>query len=1091
MNPLYTLSTLGSALRNALGALLVLAFAATATQAQTIYALSENKLISFKTDSPNIIWSSNSIVGIASGQSLAGLDFRPATGQLYALGYNAGTGEARLYTLNMNSGQATAIGAAPVVLEAGMGKVGFDFNPTVDRIRVTGSNNANYRLHPVTGAIAATDLRLAFAAADVNAGMNPSIGTVAYTNSYIGASGTTLYNYDDSLNVLTTQVPPNDGKLNTVGSSGIVVNKSDPSSDMDIWFDEATSTNWAFLAANTSGSMDDKLYRVNLASGATTLVGSIGTGRKVDDIAVLIRKQTLRLEGQLVYASTANGNLISFDSKRPQDVRSQVAVSGLPVGQALAGMDFRPATGELYALGYNAATQMGRLYVINRMTGVASPIGAADTMLALGTGDIGFDFNPTVDRIRVVGANNANYRMHPVTGRIAFTDGMLSYAPGDVNAGQNPAIGAVAYTNSYGGATTTTLYDYDDSLNVIATQLPPNNGTLNTVGSSGLALNLADPSVDMDIFFDKTDSVNRAYASANTGSSLNDNFYMLNLATGSASMIGRIGKGIAVRDIAVLIDTARNPPTMAAQWPITFGAEGDDFVRGIIRDSAGNVYASLSFQGTVNLQGTSITAAFPGKRNALLAKFDLNGSLLWHTQIGHKDFNMEPQDVNLDWQGNPYWAGSFAGMVSFAGSPDKILMSQGSYDAYTARFDATTGLCLWATRVGSAGNDYNYALVLSRSGNVYTGGSFGATMTLSTANGAKVMTNAGGQDGYIVKMDGSGNILLASQASSPAADEVKSIEYMGGDLVVCGYMGNGCQFGSTTLGTLNGSRDGWMARINSLGQYIWVKNFGSIYNDEAQSVTVDRSTGNVFAAAQVAGPMLFNGTNYPNSGGNDIAVVGYNFYTQAPVWASQKGSTSGDAPTAIKWDGERLVVGGYSSGSVNVAPGLTIAGMGGQDGIILHYNTADGMITAARTFGAEGNDRVLAIDVDKATNAVYAAGRFNSTVFFPDLMNTGMLRTSNGGLYDGFIFRYQPDGFVSPARLSDETAGQLKVYPVPATQTVTVEANTDVQLLTMEGKLIGSAQPQNGKATLRVRHLSPGIYMVRTQDGKVARLVKE
>ena len=161
---------------------------------QTVYALSNNNLISFKATSPGTLLGNVAVSGIAAGQSINGLDFRPNTGQLYALGYNQTSGEARLYTIDLNTGVATAVGASAITLRPNMGKVGFDFNPTVDRIRVTGSDNSNFRLHPVTGAIAATDMNLAFAAADVNASVNPSIGAVAYTNSFIGATSTTLFN---------------------------------------------------------------------------------------------------------------------------------------------------------------------------------------------------------------------------------------------------------------------------------------------------------------------------------------------------------------------------------------------------------------------------------------------------------------------------------------------------------------------------------------------------------------------------------------------------------------------------------------------------------------------------------------------------------------------------------------------------------------------------------------------------------------------------------------------------------------------------------------------------------------------------------
>jgi trimeric autotransporter adhesin len=550
----YTL--VGASLRSFQAVLIGLFFlyAASSASAQTIYALSGGNLVSFKANSPGVSLGSAAVSGVAAGQTLAGLDFRPNTGQLYALGYNNATGAAQLYTLNPSTGAATAVNAVPVALKAGMGKIGFDFNPTVDRIRVTGSDNSNYRLHPVTGALAATDGNLAFATGDPNAAKNPSVGAGAYTNSYIGAATTTLFNYDDSLNVFTTQNPPNNGVLNTVGASGIAVNLADPTSDFDIFFDNVAATNQAYFAANTTGQTNDNLYTVNLTTGATTLVGSIGV--PVSDIAVLIERNVpATVTGQLVYALTSNNNLISFDSGLPGTVRTLVGVTGVAAGQNIVGMDFRPATGALFALGYNATNGESRIYTIDRMSGVATAVGTAPFTLALGTGDVGFDFNPTVDRIRVTGANNANLRLNPVTGTVAATDMNLAFAATDANAGKNPAVGASAYTNSFNTATTTTLYNYDDSLNVLATQIPPNNGTLNTVGATGIALNPADPSVDFDIYYNFKTATNLAYLAANTGTSNTDQFYTLNLATGAATPVGRIGFGIPVRDIAVFIDS--------------------------------------------------------------------------------------------------------------------------------------------------------------------------------------------------------------------------------------------------------------------------------------------------------------------------------------------------------------------------------------------------------------------------------------------------------------------------------------------------------------------------------------------------------
>ncbi|MEO7174394.1 MAG: DUF4394 domain-containing protein [Saprospiraceae bacterium] len=551
-----------------------------------VYALTSNgNLLTFDSDEPQFIRSSIAVSGITMGQTLSGMDSRPATGQLYAFGYNNASGEAQIYTLNPGTGMLTSIAPA-VPLQMGMGRISFDFNPTVDRIRVTGSNGSNYRMHPVTGAVVATDGNLAFAAGDVNEGMTPSIGAAAYTNSYLAATSTTLYNYDEVLNILTSQIPPNNGTLNTIGGTGINQSIQDLSTDLDIAFDSASQTNIAFLVANDLSF--DNFYLINLQTGAATQLGSIGFGIAITDIAVRIQLPALNaITGQLIYALASNNNLITFDSDAPEIIRSAKAITGIEAGQILSGMDFRPATGQLFGIGYNNATGEAQLYTIDTTNAVITKIGTAAT-LAMGMGNIGFDFNPTVDRIRVIGANGSNYRLNPNTGAIAATDGNLAYALGDQNEGTKTTISTAAYTNSYIGASSTTLFNYDDSLNIITRQIPPNSGTINTFGPSGITQNLADATSDLDIHYDVATGTNIAYLVSNT---VNQDFlYHINLQTGGAELIGKIGNGTAIRDIAIFLERqALNPITGQLVYAIssnnnllTFDSDVPQVIRTVI-----------------------------------------------------------------------------------------------------------------------------------------------------------------------------------------------------------------------------------------------------------------------------------------------------------------------------------------------------------------------------------------------------------------------------------------------------------------------------------------------------------------------------
>ena len=570
----------------ALGALLAGA-AALPAAAQTAYGITVDltqsySLVTFQVTAPGTFTATAAITGLATGQALVGIDSRPATGQIFALGYNASatTNNAQLYTLS-TAGVLTPVGSAQtLLLGSNAARVGFDFNPTVDRIRVVGGNGGNYRLNPNNGAIAFVDGNLAYATTDTNTGQTPGIGASAYTNSYIGSTATTLYNIEETAGRLVRQDPPNAGTLNTVGSLGISTNGATQPSDLDIYFNPTTGQNIAYLSQSTvslaTASVTNQLYTVDLASGATTAVGALGgTGLfSVTDITLAITRPTLTaITGQLAYA-LAGTNLITFDTGAPTIIRSATGITGVDASQTLVGLDIRPANNALYALGYNASSTSNnsQLYSLDATTGAATAVGAAFRM-ELGTGSIGFDFNPTVDRIRVVGANRNNYRLNPnstAASVLAATDGTLSYA-----SGATPNIGAAAYTNSFMGASAasgTMLYNYDETLNQLNTQAtanPPADGQLTAVGTSGITVNTTTPNVDLDIYSTAA-GVNTAYLVANTGTSANTSLYTVNLSTGAATRVGAIGNGIAARDIAIAAATGVVTGTRPAELATGF-----------------------------------------------------------------------------------------------------------------------------------------------------------------------------------------------------------------------------------------------------------------------------------------------------------------------------------------------------------------------------------------------------------------------------------------------------------------------------------------------------------------------------------------
>src|SRR5262245_25677244 len=168
-----------------------------------------------------------------------------------------------------------------------------------------------------------------------------------------------------------------------------------------------------------------------------------------------------------LYATDNQGNLVSFSADNPRKLDSSMPITGLGAGVTLAGIDFRPATGELYGIGSDSI-----VYRVSPVTGRAVAEGPAFTPMLNGR-FFGVDFNPTVDRIRVTSDANQNLRLVPDTGALAGADA-------DLNPNAPTVVGS-AYTNSSFSSTppaATVLYALDALDDAVYVQSPPNNGTL-------------------------------------------------------------------------------------------------------------------------------------------------------------------------------------------------------------------------------------------------------------------------------------------------------------------------------------------------------------------------------------------------------------------------------------------------------------------------------------------------------------------------------------------------------------------------------------------------------------------------------------
>lgn len=256
-----------------------------------------------------------------------------------------------------------------------------------------------------------------------------------------------------------------------------------------------------------------------------------------------------------VVALTVSNRLISFDRAAPATIRTNVQVTGLQSGENLVGIDMRPVDGMLYGVG-----STGRLYTLDPVTGAATnksrlaadPADTTDAFTALAGTNFGVDFNPMADRLRIVSNTGQSLRINVDTGATT-TDGSIN------GGAANTAISASAYTNSFAGTGSTTLFGIDAVNNTLYTQNPPNNGTLANPVPLGIVAGAVNG-------FDIDARTNMGYMVATVGGARN--LYGVNLAATSApaTLVGALGVTEDIRGIAL----------RAAQTPVVLGLTDDN-----------------------------------------------------------------------------------------------------------------------------------------------------------------------------------------------------------------------------------------------------------------------------------------------------------------------------------------------------------------------------------------------------------------------------------------------------------------------------------------------------------------------------------
>jgi len=279
-------------------------------------------------------------------------------------------------------------------------------------------------------------------------------------------------------------------------------------------------------------------------------------------------------------------------------------------------------------------------------------------------------------------------------------------------------------------------------------------------------------------------------------------------------------------------------------WAKRIGSTNDDYGSSICVEASGNVYATGSFEGTVDFNpGTGTANLTSVGVDAYILKLDTDGNYIWAKRFGGNSSD-GGNSICVDATGNVYTTGIFQETTDFdPGNGFYNLTTAGSSDIYVNKLDQN-GYFLYAVSMGGASYDVSIHLTIDNSGNIYVTGYFQGTADFDPGAGTNNFV-AVNLDVFVSKFDADLNYIWAKQLAGTSDDKSKSVAVDAlGNVYTTGNFGGTLDLdpsGSVQNFITAGELDVFISKLNSNGDYVWGKQIGGTSWDDGNFILTDAS----------------------------------------------------------------------------------------------------------------------------------------------------------------------------------------------------------------------------------------------------------
>lgn len=420
-----------------------------------------------------------------------------------------------------------------------------------------------------------------------------------------------------------------------------------------------------------------------------------------------------------------------------------------------------------------------------------------------------------------------------------------------------------------------------------------------------------------------------------------------------------------------------------------------------------------------------------------------DAELVWAKQLSASGF-IHGYSIALDANGNIFITGKFKGTVDF--DPNEgtyLLTSTGSIDIFLSKLDPS-GNFLWAKQLSGPSESIGIgeSISVDDNGNVYIGGFFVETVDFDPGPETFLMTAIGYISVFVSKFDPSGNFLWAKQLGG-CQDNYLTYRAVSIDVDLNGNIFVGGQFNGTVdfdpgpatfLLTSTEYNNDFIAKLDSNGDFLWVKQLNNVTHSGNRYLTTDNS-GNVYTIGS-----FFNTVDFdPNEGVYNLTSFGINdiFVLKLDssgnfIWTKKLGGTNSDRGKAISVDfNENVYLGGEFNGVSDFDPGMDsyfLIEEGGQSDVFISKLDSNGDFLWAKQFGGNYIQSCKSIELDILGN-IYSVGYFESTVDFdpgiPEFNLTPAVLNSN------FISKLNSNGeFIWAKQIGGENVFNFYFYSI-------------------------------------------------------------